>query len=295
MKAIAPLDGPYIQYLGKKLLDFSSQDYLGLAQHPEVKKSAIKYTLRYGVGIPPNFLEYAPQQQLEEKLAHFLGMETTTFYPCFNSAKESVAELKANIVSSLDSKRPKEKSLLCIDDSETFGILGPRGMGLAAQQKGIDIILGSFANGGGNFGAYVGTTRLLKDKLSKTAPLPPSVLGALDAAFNFIPEMDSERQTVAQHVAWLKNQLKENGWKTTESLLPTIALSFQTEEEAEKLVNFFESEGIFVGTPNNKQITFCLTALHTPDDLDQLGCVLKKLSATDLAVVMQSLTPTPRR
>ena len=50
MDSIAPVDGPYINLDGKKLLDFSSCDYLGLAQHPEVKKGAIKYALKYGVG-----------------------------------------------------------------------------------------------------------------------------------------------------------------------------------------------------------------------------------------------------
>lgn len=295
MKAITPLDGPYIQCCGKKMLDFSTHDFLGLAQHPEVKKSAIKYTLRYGVGIPPHFLAYTPQQQLEEKLAHFLGMESAAFYPCFEGAKEAIENLKATIVSSLEQKRPKDAALLCLDDSDTFGILGPRGMGLAAQQKGVDIILGSFTRGGGNFGAYVATSHALKNKLAKTSPLPPSVLGALDAALNLIPEMDGERQTLVQHAAWLKKQLEENGWKATDSILPMINLSFQTEEEVEKLSRFFEEEGIFVGMPEKKQLTFFLTALHTPDDLDQLGWVLKKLSATDLAVAMQSLTPTPRR
>jgi 7-keto-8-aminopelargonate synthetase-like enzyme len=295
MKSVTPLDGPYVQFCGKKMLDFSSHDFLGLAQHPEVKKNAIKYTLRYGVGTPPHFLASAPQQQLEEKLAHFLGFEAVTFYPCYEGAKAAVLELKATIVSSLAQKKSKDASLVCIDDSETFGVLGPRGMGLAAQQKGADLILGSFVRGGGNFGAYIGSSHTLKSKLAPSSALPPSVLGALDAALNFIPEMDSERQTLAQHATWLKKQLEENGWKAKDSLLPIVSLSFSTEEEAAKLVRFFEEEAIFVGAPDSKQIVFCLTALHTPDDLDQLGTALKKLSTTDLAVAMQSLTPTPRR
>jgi len=295
MKAIIPLDGPYIQYCGKKMLNFSSYDFLGLAQHPEVKKSAIKYTLRYGVGIPSQSFDFAPQQQLEEKLAHYLGMETATFFPCMEGAKAALLEAKATIISSLSPRPSKGKTLLCIDDTDTFGILGPRGMGLAAGQKEIDFILGSFTKGCGNFGAYIATSHVLKKNFSGISPLPPSVLGALDAAFNFIPEMDGERQTLIQHTAWLKNQLEEKGWKASDSQFPIVTLSFQTEAEAEKLIHFFEDEGVFVGEANQKQISFVLTALHTPDDLDQLGWVLKKVSETDLALAMQSLTPTPER
>lgn len=295
MKTIIPIDGPYIQYCGKKMLDFSSYDFLGLAQHPEVKKSAIKYTLRYGVGIPSPSFVFTPQQQLEEKLAHYLGMETATFFPCTEGAKAALAELKANVVSSLSPKPSKSKGLLCIDDTDTFGILGPRGLGLAAGQKDADFILGSFTKGCGSFGAYIATSHLLKKNFSEISPLPPSVLGALDAAFNFIPEMDGERQTLVQHTAWLKNQLEEKGWKVSCSELPIVTLSFQTETETEKFVRFFEDEGIFVGGVHQKQISFILTSLHTPDDLDQLGWALKKISETDLALAMQSLTPTPER
>jgi 7-keto-8-aminopelargonate synthetase-like enzyme len=46
-KLVTPLDGPYLQYQNKRLLDFSSEDFLGLSKHPDVKKSSIKYTLRF--------------------------------------------------------------------------------------------------------------------------------------------------------------------------------------------------------------------------------------------------------
>lgn len=287
-----PLDGPYIQYQGKKILDFSSYDFLGLSQHPEVKKNAIKYTLRYGVGVPP--FKFAAQLQLEEKLAHYLGMESAAFFPCFEQAKECVMALKATIVSSLTHLPSKENGFICVDDSETFGILGPRGMGIGAEQKGADLILGSLTKGCGNFGAFIATSKKLKPHFTASS-LPPSVLGALDAAFNLIPEMESERQTLIQHTNWLKSQLEEKGWKIPKTPLPILTLSLQTEKEAEKLHRFFEEESIFVRRGEDSQIVFILTALHTPDDLDQLSLALKKLSATDFALATQSLTPTPRK
>ena len=35
---------------GKKLLNFSSNNYLGLANHPDVVEAFIKYARKYGVG-----------------------------------------------------------------------------------------------------------------------------------------------------------------------------------------------------------------------------------------------------
>ena len=56
---------------GKRMLDFSSADFLGLGKHPDVNKSVIRYVLKYGTGTPPPEVEFAPQRTLEEKLAYF--------------------------------------------------------------------------------------------------------------------------------------------------------------------------------------------------------------------------------
>ena len=84
----APTDGPYILWNGKKLLDFSSCDFLGLTQHPEVKKGAIKYALKYGVGALSNS---TPQCEVQTKLAHYLGKEAALL---FASACELHAQLE---------------------------------------------------------------------------------------------------------------------------------------------------------------------------------------------------------
>ena len=41
---------PYVIRNGKKLLSFGSNDYFGMAQHPEVIKAATKATEQFGTG-----------------------------------------------------------------------------------------------------------------------------------------------------------------------------------------------------------------------------------------------------
>ena len=50
LRSILPLQGIEIKLDGKTMLNFSSNDYLGLSQHAFLKEKAIKYISRYGVG-----------------------------------------------------------------------------------------------------------------------------------------------------------------------------------------------------------------------------------------------------
>lgn len=67
----------------KKLINFSSNDYLGLAAHPRVKEAAIEGIQRYGVGSTASALingYTAAHQQLEEKFAHFLNRKRALLF-----------------------------------------------------------------------------------------------------------------------------------------------------------------------------------------------------------------------
>ena len=65
-----------IQIKGQTLLNFSSNDYLGLANEPEVKAAAAEAVQKYGAGSGASRLicgNLAPHQELDEALAAFKG------------------------------------------------------------------------------------------------------------------------------------------------------------------------------------------------------------------------------
>ena len=70
--------GPRIQAGGQTLLNFSSNDYLGLANDPWLKEAAISGVDKFGAGAGASRLicgSLAPHHELEEALADFKGTE----------------------------------------------------------------------------------------------------------------------------------------------------------------------------------------------------------------------------
>jgi len=80
------LDSPQgveVRVDGRRLLNFSSNDYLGLASHPEVVKAVINGAERYGVGSGSAHLicgHSHAHHALEEELADFTGRERALLF-----------------------------------------------------------------------------------------------------------------------------------------------------------------------------------------------------------------------
>src|SRR6266487_944062 len=69
---------PHTQVDSRTLLNFSSNDYLGLANHPLLKEAAIRGIERYGAGSGASRLicgSLAPHHELEQAIAAFKGTE----------------------------------------------------------------------------------------------------------------------------------------------------------------------------------------------------------------------------
>ena len=74
---------------GRKVLNLCANNYLGLAQHPEVNAAAAKGLKDWGYGMASVRFICGTQtlhKQLEDKLSEFLGTEDTILYPsCFDA------------------------------------------------------------------------------------------------------------------------------------------------------------------------------------------------------------------
>lgn len=71
--------GTRVAWQGRSLLNFSSNDYLGLANHPAIKAAAIRAVEEFGAGAGASRLisgSLAPHHELEEALAVFKGVES---------------------------------------------------------------------------------------------------------------------------------------------------------------------------------------------------------------------------
>jgi len=80
-RRLTPFDsgvGPMVEVAGRQILLLASNDYLGLARHPDVIQSAIEATQQFGAGAGASRLisgSLPPHQELESALAQFKGTE----------------------------------------------------------------------------------------------------------------------------------------------------------------------------------------------------------------------------
>jgi 8-amino-7-oxononanoate synthase len=97
LRRVDSAPGPRIEIGGQTFLNFSSNDYLGLANHPALKEAAIKAVEKFGAGAAASRLicgSLAPFQELEETLAAFKKTEAAlTFSTGYAAAIGTITAL----------------------------------------------------------------------------------------------------------------------------------------------------------------------------------------------------------
>ena len=84
LRRVESAAGTRVRIGGRELLNFSSNDYLGLANHPALKEAAIRAVEKYGAGSGASRLvcgSLAVHHELEESLAAFKGTEAALSFP----------------------------------------------------------------------------------------------------------------------------------------------------------------------------------------------------------------------
>ena len=98
--------GPYMSFNGKRMLNWSLNNYLGLANHPEVREADAKASAEYGLAYPMGARMMTGNSELHEeferKLADFVGKEDAFLlnygYQGVMSVVESMVDFKDVIV-----------------------------------------------------------------------------------------------------------------------------------------------------------------------------------------------------
>lgn len=358
-------NNPYPRELKNKinLLNFSSNDYLGLAYHPELIKRAQALTQQYGAGSTSSRLvagNLEIYEKLENQLAKnigkpaalimgtgfqtntsvlsalldpvILGQEALVFCDRYShvsllqgarfTAKmmrfqhndlthlEKLLEkyalderpkfILAESIYSMDGDEAdlpglialakKHHAFLYIDDAHAVGVYG---WGKAAEfAADIDIVMGTFSKGLGSFGGYVACSSTIKDYLVNkckgliySTGLPPAVLGAIDAALDILPTLNTERANVLKHAERFRIFLKEKGLNYGASTTHIVPWIIGDAEQTQKTTTLLEAHGILAATirppsvpAGQSRIRFCFSATHTEADLEHLIKIIQKVA-----------------
>ncbi|MDF1796897.1 MAG: 8-amino-7-oxononanoate synthase [Coxiellaceae bacterium] len=100
---------------GQALLNFASNDYLGISQHPQVKKQFAQAALQHGLGSGSSALicgYHSAQQQLEQQFSQLIGREKSLYFNSGYHANLAVLTALADRHSVIFSDKQCHASLL---------------------------------------------------------------------------------------------------------------------------------------------------------------------------------------
>ena len=83
VRTIGEVDGPRVVVDGRTLVNFASNDYLGLAQHPALREALVRGAAEWGVGATASHLlggHRRAHERLERKLAEWTGRERALLF-----------------------------------------------------------------------------------------------------------------------------------------------------------------------------------------------------------------------
>lgn len=231
--------------------------------------------------------------QLEEKLPSANGGNLRDIW----IVTESVFSMDGD-VANLDciaELAQKRKAHLYIDEAHAMGVFGTSGMGLVEKRHNADIVMGTFSKACGSSGAYVACSHIVRDYLINFCPgfiystaLPPSVLGAIDAALDLIPGMVKERSELQARAGLFRTSVQELGFNVGNSCSQIVPLVVGSNERAVRLTQFLEEKGIFVPairTPTVPEhlarVRISLSTLHNDSHIEQLSDALSEWNPYD--------------
>ncbi|MBO5672413.1 MAG: aminotransferase class I/II-fold pyridoxal phosphate-dependent enzyme [Alistipes sp.] len=145
--------GPHMMFRGKPVLNWSLNNYLGLANHPEVREADAEAAKQYGMAYPMGARMMSGQtkyhEQLERELAEFVGKEDSfllnfgyqgmiSIIDCLLSPRDVVVYAKECHACIIDGLRmhPGKRFTYAHNDEESLRLQLKHATELAEQQRG---------------------------------------------------------------------------------------------------------------------------------------------------------------
>lgn len=359
LRPVQPYDAVHLRASGTDLVNFCSNNYLGLTHHPVLIDRAREWAARWGTGSGASRLVSGTldlHDVIEQKLAGLKQAEATLLFTSGFQANSSLLpalldhrvlgakslvfsdqlihaslhhgcaaagvrqiryrhndfdHLKARLTETAEHRGPRfiltesvfsmdgdqidlaalielanrYDAFLLLDEAHATGVLGPRGMGLAAAFPGqVDLVLGTFSKALGSFGAYIACSAVLRQYLVNrcagfiySTALPPPVLGAIDAALDLVPAMDRERARLHANAARVRRSLRAAGFDTLASTTQIVPAVIGDETATLVAAGRLENHGVLATAirpptvpPGTSRIRFSLSAAHGDDDIERL-------------------------
>jgi 8-amino-7-oxononanoate synthase len=231
---------------------------------------------------------------LAELLSQYQGDERPRFI-----LTESVFSMDGDVAPLIEIARlaREHDACLVVDDAHATGILGRGGSGLSGEA---DVVIGTFSKALGGFGGYVASTETMRDYLINrcggviySTALPPPVIGAIDAALDLVPGMDTERAYVARLAERFRAGASAIGLDTAASTTQIVPVILGSPDSAIAMSGRLKRAGLWasairpptvpVGTA---RLRVAFTAAHEESDIDRLLDVLTSEDARRPASAM---------
>jgi len=181
--------------------------------------------------------------------------------------------------------KDKHDSLFMVDEAHATGVFGENGGGIL-EEKGVtdlcDIVMGTFSKALGSFGAYVATSKSIKEYLVNTCrsfiystALPVSVIKANIAALEVIEKEIHRREALLSNALYFRDSLRKKGFEVKgESQIVSIIIG--KNEETVRMSEQLKERGYWV-TPvrpptvpkGTSRLRISVTYNHRRDVLDK--------------------------
>ncbi len=191
-------------------------------------------------------------------------------------------------------KRRYRNVMLYVDEAHAFGVLGPRGLGLAAASSDpgmVDVVVGTFGKAAASMGAFAITGCDLRDYLVNTSrsfifstAIPPIQAAWTRFTLGSLVRMDAERGHLAELGSRLRNVIhKYSPVEVVPSHIQPLIVgdSRKAVELSHKLYNIYGIKALPIRKPTvpagTERLRFSLNASMTFSDIDTLDHALGDL------------------